>query len=75
MEQVGMGTGPIPTSGGGPSKPAVAVLHGVVPLDVATTLIMIRVPGKSLGENPEKVWADSTGRKIADQKAVDQKPG
>ena len=30
MEQVGMGTGPIPTSGGGPLEPAGAVLHGVV---------------------------------------------
>jgi hypothetical protein len=31
MEQAGMGMGPIPASGGGPAKPAVAVLHGVVP--------------------------------------------
>ncbi len=41
-----MGTGPIPVSGGGPSKPAGAVLPGVASLDVAAKPTIIRYPAK-----------------------------
>ena len=45
-EQAGMGLGPIPASGGGPSEPAGAVLPGVVSLDVAANPVIIRHPAK-----------------------------